>query len=486
MHKIVNRHRSGENAGLFGLRKSGKTSIIYAIQRVLKSNNEYSVFIDCQDPGFYKSSWNSALEYIIKEIIRQNHIKLKAIETTDFNEKNCSKSFEEYLIQIKRKIKNKSILIIFDEVERITFEISISDNWKNGEDFIHFWRTLRSKFQSNDNLFTYLIVSTNPKCVETPRIVNQENPIFAQIPYEYIPPFRVNQTRDMVQKLSLIMGLKFDDSIFSRLTDDFGGHPFLIRMVCSAINSLNKSSKKPIRIDKLTYEKGKDLFEKKYSKYIEMVISILKEQYPDEYYLLSELAIGNIESFKEFASLSHEYTNHLLGYNIIDSNNGEYFFSIEAIRNYIAEEKKYKRILKTNKEKLHEISERRNILEPKLRQIIRTQLFSKYGEIEAKNIVLRIFGEPRKTKYTGVSYNELFNSNITEIYFDDLRKIISKQWDVFEFILGRDKKRANEILTIINKYRYDAHAKELDDDLSFNLFRNAATQLENYINAFLG
>ncbi len=91
-----------------------------------------------------------------------------------------------------------------------------------------------------------------------------------------------------------------------------------------------------------------------------------------------------------------------------------------------------------------------------------------------------------KTKYTGVSYNELFNSNITEIYFDDLRKIISKQWDVFEFILGRDKKRANEILTIINKYRYDAHAKELDDDLSFNLFRNAATQLENYINAFLG
>ncbi len=231
--------------------------------------------------------------------------------------------------------------------------------------------------------------------------MNQENPIFAQIPYEYIPPFRVNQTRDMVQKLSLIMGLKFDDSIFSRLTDDFGGHPFLIRMVCSAINSLNKSSKKPIRIDKLTYEKGKDLFEKKYSKYIEMVISILKEQYPDEYYLLSELAIGNIESFKEFASLSHEYTNHLLGYNIIDSNNGEYFFSIEAIRNYIAEEKKYKRILKTNKEKLHEISERRNILEPKLRQIIRTQLFSKYGEIEAKNIVLRIFGEPRKNKIHG-------------------------------------------------------------------------------------
>ena len=46
IHNIVNRHNSNENSGLFGLRKTGKTSIVYGVPRVLKNSGQISVYID--------------------------------------------------------------------------------------------------------------------------------------------------------------------------------------------------------------------------------------------------------------------------------------------------------------------------------------------------------------------------------------------------------------------------------------------------------
>ena len=63
------------------------------------------------------------------------------------------------------------------------------------------------------------------------RIQDIDNPIFNQIPCQYIPAFSVEQTADMVKTLGYIMGLKFDDIVCAKLTEDFGGHPFLIRSV---------------------------------------------------------------------------------------------------------------------------------------------------------------------------------------------------------------------------------------------------------------
>ncbi len=37
----------------------------------------------------------------------------------------------------------------------------------------------------------------------------------------------------MVSTIGNYMGMRFDDEIYTYLTDDFGGHPFIIRQVCS-------------------------------------------------------------------------------------------------------------------------------------------------------------------------------------------------------------------------------------------------------------
>lgn len=48
---IINRHLEGQNTGLFGLRKTGKTSIIYDVTRKIRLKNALGIFISCQNPG---------------------------------------------------------------------------------------------------------------------------------------------------------------------------------------------------------------------------------------------------------------------------------------------------------------------------------------------------------------------------------------------------------------------------------------------------
>lgn len=483
VHDIVNRFRNGENSGLFGLRRSGKTSIIYAVQRVLNSTSDISVYIDCQDTGFYLKRWNMALRQIIDEIKSQNRIEVQLCDQAEYTEEGCSRAFQKDLAKIRKKMQNKQILLIFDEVERITFGLPGVEHWQNGKDFIHFWRTIRSNYQKIEGAYTFLIISTNPRSVETATILGEDNPLFSQVPFEYIPPFSATQTQEMVSRLAEIMGMEFDDTIYARLTEDFGGHPFLIRMVCSVINKISDPNR-PIRVDKVLYQKAKEVFAKSYGNYIEMVVNVLKTSYNDEYEMLKLLAIDDIQTFTEFASLSNDYTNHLIGYNIIDYNNGSYFFKIDTIREYLIENNKYRKIELSSEEMIAEISERRNGLEPRLRNIIRTVLHMKYGEVEAKKVVLDILGEPRKSKYFASTYKDLFNPVKTEIYFEDLKKIISKEWEVFKNIFGKDKEGIITYLNGINKYRNDAHAKEITtEDMSY--FRICISKVELYVNAYL-
>jgi hypothetical protein len=156
VHKIVDKHRSNENSGLFGLRKTGKTSIIFGVRRVINTHEGISVFIDCQSPSFHGKRWFLALRFVIQELKDQNKISVSTSDESRYSEENAASEFEKDLLKISGKIKKKNFLIIFDEIEQITPNISASEHWKTGSDFVFFWQTLRSVFQKQDQLFTYL------------------------------------------------------------------------------------------------------------------------------------------------------------------------------------------------------------------------------------------------------------------------------------------------------------------------------------------
>jgi hypothetical protein len=484
VHKIVNRHRSNENSGLFGLRKTGKTSVVFGVERALSQVDGKAVFIDCQNPAFHRRSWHHALHYVLTEIMKQHKLGVRLEPMAYYTEQDAPTRFEQKMIEIHEALDNHNILIIFDEIENITFRISPSKHWAKGMDFIYFWQTLRSLFQKLDKVFSYMVVGTNPLCIEVPSIRGVDNPIFNHFPFEYIPGFTVQQTREMVRRLGRIMGLRFSEIIYAKLTEDYGGHPFLIRHVCSVINRIT-SGERPTDVNKTIYEQAKYLFNVEYGNFIQMILNVLQHYYPDEYSMLEYLALGETDRFRNLIRDYPNYVNHLLGYGIIDRYGENYEFQIESVKSYLVDKGKYKRLNITNKEMLSEISERRNTLEPNLRLIVKTQLQAGLGTSQARGEVLSVYGSRRSSEYAHLSYSDLFNPSECEIYFDDLRKLIVKNWELFKNIFPGGKQDFDRKLQTINKYRADAHAKELNME-QMQYFRICISEVEEQVQQFIG
>ena len=482
VHSLINRHRSGQVSGLFGLRKTGKTSVIFGIQRGLQKVNGVSAFIDCQTPAFHQLRWYQALHHVLMTVRKQSNLSVSLGQVRDYTETNAPVLFEKYLQRMSELLGSKSIMLIFDEVENITPTVSPSEHWKEGHDFVMFWQTIRSLFQSSSGLFSYLLVGTNPLCVELPTIEKSDNPLFAQVPLEYIPGFDVPQTREMVRRLGRIMGLQFDEVIYGKLTEDCGGHPYLIRHVCSVIHRIS-DSKRPVRVDKTLYSQAIDIFLRDHTQFMEMILNVLREYFNDEFEMLRMLSRGDYRTFKEFAELSPLYTNHLLGYGVLQEANSRFDFRIEVIRRYLGEKEKYKKLHMTIEEKRSEISERRNDIEKSLRKLCRMQMLAQLGEADARDSVLSIFGNPRASRCSGYAYRDLFDGNKSGILFSDLTKLIRKHWDCFSNVLGCDKTKVERDLSTINELRIDAHAKDITDE-EMAVFRVSAGRIEDALSAF--
>ncbi len=229
---IINRHLEGQNTGLFGLRKTGKTSIIYDVERKSDKKNVIGVFISCQNPEMSTGTWVDAIYYIVKCICNKKNLNLFSRE--QFNNLTAVDLLLKTIKTIYKKFQ-MTVLLMFDEVEHITYKKAADEKWGNGLESVNFWKAIRSAYQTNNSNFTYCIVGTNPICIEYSQICNAENPIFCGVTPLYIPGFDIEQTRAMVRKLGRIMGIKFDEVIYTKLTEEYGGHPFLIRHVCSYI-----------------------------------------------------------------------------------------------------------------------------------------------------------------------------------------------------------------------------------------------------------
>ena len=398
--------------------------------------------------------------------------------------------FYEDIKTLYRKSGRKSILLIFDEIENITFNTSISPNWASGDSFIKFWQVIRSTYQKykTENIFTYLITGTNPKCIEKSTINKVDNPIFAQFPANYIEAFDYDQTKEMIDKLGGYMGIKFDDAVCGKLVEDFGGHPLLMRQMCSFTHK-KLTEDRPFTVNKTFYDLDKERFlhdDEGFMKYAQMVLEVLENWYPDEFNMLTWLSIGEYETFKGLANVSPEYVTHLLNYGIIQKSGDDYGFKIDALKLYLSNKNRYKKLNLSDTDKQNEISRRRNNVEPILRRIIKNQLRASFGEEEAKKkIITEIYGAKDINKFISVNYTDFFDPNKHNIFFKHLVDVMKKNWEpCFRNIFNVNVEIFNAKLTLINYYRKpDAHAAPIND-ADFQSFRGAIEWLEGVISDY--
>ena len=318
-----------ENIGLFGLRKTGKTSLLYKLMRYYKSDENLIIHLfDSKNPSIRMRRW-----YELLKVLADNLVGEESVDNFDWSPINASTSFAHIIESFKNK--GKQIAFIFDEIEYIT-PFAIDDkHWQS--DFTPFWQTLWTIQSINRNI-SFIVAGVNPTVVEKPEFNNTQNPLFGLIKIEYLTGLSSDEVRMMLETLGKKMGLKFDHSAKSYIYEQYGGHPYLTRLACSMINRkfADRNESRPIHISGkyLMHTEEERLSELAY--YSNHVVAELEKFYPDEYSMLELLATDQIGEYIEYSRIP-EFTSHIKNYGlVIEDEHGRPSLAIPAISRYIA------------------------------------------------------------------------------------------------------------------------------------------------------
>jgi len=468
--ELFGKYRQGEHGGLFGLRKIGKTSILNLLQQRVDQSNGVVKYFDCTK--YHHLRWYQFLRQIIIEIgdkylnDEENSTAVSFVPD-EYDEMTANLSFEKDLKKLYNLLSNKRMLFIFDEIEQISYSTSPSQHWKNENDSLFFWQAIRSIFQTDSYLFSFVITGVNPKCIEDSKINGTDNPIFNILTPIFVPLFDYSDVKNMVSNIGRHLGLSFDEEIFAKLVDDYGGHPFLTRQVCSKINNelLREKQIRPYNVSKYTYEKRSTDYRTQMEAVFAQILGVLEDYYPNEYELLKILALDGSDKFKRKLPYGDSSISHLLGYCLVRCVNDDYYIRIKSIGDYLIHQNPYDITLTDDVERREQIVRRRSIIENAMRSLIASQLRIKYGKKAREQLIQKINGTTTdKTQEPKIKEAPDLAHAMQELYFSQLKELILKDWKDYNTIFV-DRVKFEQFFETINKFRkVDAHSSSISDE----------------------
>lgn len=321
--------RLSENRGIFGLRKTGKTSLLFKLERMVEADGgALFLYYDCKSPSLRMLRWHELLAKICREI----SAKCKSEIVGALTERTVAETFAHLVTQATKK---RRIILVFDEIEYIS-PVAVADpHWQ--ADFIPFWQTFWSA-QSRCRKISTIVAGVNARVVEVDTFGGIQNPLFGIISYQYLRGFSFDELRLMLDSLGSRMGLRFTLSAAKYLHGRYGGHPLLTRIACSHINAALRAAgtERPADISEATLLDGEPERDAELMFYCRHVVSELAQFYPDEYRMLEWLSSGQIDLYLEFATFS-EYTKHLQDYGLVAHPRGALpAVSIPVVGRYVA------------------------------------------------------------------------------------------------------------------------------------------------------
>lgn len=312
--RYIDSVRRCENKGIFGVRKVGKTSLLFKIERVIREQRiGFVFFYDCKSPSYRKMHWNEFLGSICDNIAKRLNLRIRR----EYDALNIIKSFR--FVMKEASIRSIKIVIMFDEIEYVSFKSPIDPHWKT--EFIDFWQTLWS-IQSIHRNLVFIISGVNPSVTEIDTIGGIQNPLFGIVQSEYLQGLTSDDTHNMIRTLGKRMGLRFDFEAIEFLYKQYNGHPMLTRLACSYINRECSDDKRPIDIGIIKIKQFQNDIDTELAYYFKHIVSEIQQFYPEEYEMFELLASGQTSDFIELSALS-EFVKHLYSYGLIekDENN---------------------------------------------------------------------------------------------------------------------------------------------------------------------
>lgn len=448
---VVARCHQGSNSGIFGLRRSGKTSVLNAVLRRLDWEGTPYVLVESRTYETF-ASWKRVLFEIacqvrarMLETERQDdeslsrfHTRLKLTSTEADYEKRGVACFID---DMRMYCGDTLFVIALDEIELITYNTATSETWKTLEAYKGLWSALRGCG------CPIVVCGVNSTINEVSNLTFNgeqcDNPMYGRIincsesGNTYLPAFTDDQTKEMINTLGRYSNIAFSNVYWS-INNAFGGQPWAIRQFCSYVFENIKAQ----RVSTHTFEVSKATCDNLMRKFqnssvgIHLCETILQHLsiYRPEYSLLKKIALSP-EKYNTISTDDTVSIDHLQKYGLIehDANTGYISFCIGIIRDYICKTETKSPEDMSNNERRRYIQDCVAECEKKLkRYILNYYTYASTPEIgrtlffnaQNKCILKPHFG----ISPTTCSFPDFFDHKKFDFYFSRLKTLISDNW----------------------------------------------------------
>jgi serine/threonine-protein kinase len=326
------------HVALFGLRKMGKTSLLYRVLELLRAGGDTMVAhidvqrIDAINPSAEYLLWSLGEQIFDSNpaVQRLGGFRLFGTKSTFSSLKRDEPVLELFDHDLRRVLlrTEQTLVILLDEVELIAHP-----RW--GESHIRVWRLLRAFDQEFGGRLGYFITGTNPSCIEQNRLGTHDNPTYNYFDLRFLEPLSGSECSELLVKLGRPMGITWNEQAIARLVQLVGGHPFLLRSYGSYLHRATLPRRNEVAFGPDKVNAAVEAFLSSRSATFSQMIEVLRDSYPREIEMLDELAAGNIGLFREMAHSFPDDVTHLQGYGLVGDPQRSRGLAVELLQTWL-------------------------------------------------------------------------------------------------------------------------------------------------------
>ena len=236
--KLEQELNNRQSLGLWGLRKSGKTSILLQLEQILRAHTV--VRIDLQAFTARGPFGNRIFNEILRQLCVALHRLGRQVACPEFpaNAPAHDSAFEfvgavtRIASQLGEALMAPPIVCMLDEMERV-----LPGSAEAAEEFNVTFGALRSLCQDK-RVMSLLVTDLFPDATQInhwPVTGTGTNPLFNFLKSVYAGPFRETDTVQMIQALGKLLNFELEPGELQRIHALSGGHPFLARQVAAML-----------------------------------------------------------------------------------------------------------------------------------------------------------------------------------------------------------------------------------------------------------
>lgn len=321
--------RNHRVSGLFGLRKSGKTSVLSQLSLSIAGPSTIVVLRDLES---LPSPPTDPVPDLIRDLREDLALRLAETDQPEGGIASAGgdidpTSFKREMQTTLRSLATRGInlVLLLDEIEYLTPADRIDIAEGDLPSVAQFLGALRSLVQENPN-FTFMLSGLASGIVESGRLYGRPNPLFSWAKSNFLAPFERREADDLALSVGRKMGIGIDEGALEAFYDASGGHAFLYRHLASHVVRglpLDSFHRRITRANVLASLEGWRLL---VAGNLKEMLDHVKRYYPDEAFLLDVLR----EEPELFASMARDAPlalGHLLSLGLVKQNGREYELS---------------------------------------------------------------------------------------------------------------------------------------------------------------